>query len=96
VGAVLINNLVNLDAATVFVSETNGTYEFSDNLHLQNICPGVGAGTDGTDMGIYGTASPFKDGALPHVPHISRMDAATGTDASGNLPVSVRVAAQPN
>jgi hypothetical protein len=33
---------------------------------------------------------------VPHVPHIRKVDIARSTDASGNLPATVRVAAQPN
>lgn len=95
-GYVESGNILAVPIGTIFISEADTDFQFSDNLHLQSICPGVGAGTDGTDMGIYGTASPFKDGALPHVPHYERTEVATGTDASGNLLMQVRVAAQAN
>lgn len=89
-------NILNVPIGSIFVSEGDTDFQFSDNLHLQGSCPGVGAGTDGTDMGVYGTISPFKEGAVPHVPHYRRAETATGTDANGNLRVQVRVAAQAN
>jgi hypothetical protein len=95
-GGVAIDNILNQAAATIFVYELDGQYQFTDDLHLAGGSPGTGAGGDGNDIGLYGSDSPYKPGGVPHVPHISRMDAVTGTDASGNLPVSVRVAAQPN
>ncbi|HMU14088.1 MAG: hypothetical protein JST41_11750 [Bacteroidetes bacterium] len=89
-------NILGVPEGTIFMGESDTDYQFSDNLHLQSTCPGVGAGTDGTDMGIYGTDSPYKDGAMPHTPYFRKVNIAPGTDANGSLPVSVRVAAQPN
>jgi hypothetical protein len=65
-------------------------------MHLAAESPGSGAGSDGTDIGLYGSDSPYKPGAVPHVPHYRRVDIARGTDADGGLPATVRVAAQPN
>ncbi|HEY0975855.1 MAG TPA: hypothetical protein VGE21_00175 [Flavobacteriales bacterium] len=95
-GHIASGNILNVPVGSIFVNEGDTDYQFSDDLHLQSTSAGVGAGTDGTDMGIYGTSSPYKDGAAPHVPHFQRVDVATGTDANGNLPLSVRAAAQAN
>jgi hypothetical protein len=95
-GVVLINNLVNVDAATVFVSETNGFYEISDDLHMAPGSPGIGFATDGNDIGIHGTASPYKPGAIPFNPHFRQATIAGGTNTNGELPVNIRIAAQPN
>jgi hypothetical protein len=89
-------NIVGQDVSTIFVSESDTDYQFSDDLHLQGNSPGIGAGTDGTDIGIFGTSSPYKLGAMPHVPYYRQVDIAPGTNANGNLPVRVRVAAQAN
>lgn len=89
-------NILGVPVGTIFVSEGDTDYQFSDDLHLQSNCPGVGAGTDGADMGIYGTSSPYKTGAIPHVPHFRRADIATGTNSGGDLPVRISVAAQAN
>lgn len=90
------NNILGVPVGSIFQLEDDNTYQYSDDLHLQATCPGVGAGTDGTDMGIYGTDSPYKEGAAPHTPHFQRVSFAGGTNAAGNLPVQVRVAAQAN
>ncbi len=90
------NNIMNVAIGTFFQNEGDDSFQFTDNLRLQAGSSGVGAGTDGTDIGIYGTDSPYKDGAMPHTPHFRRVDVAPGTDASGNLPVQVKVAAQAN
>ncbi|MEO8591302.1 MAG: hypothetical protein ABI432_18125 [Flavobacteriales bacterium] len=89
-------NILSVPVESIFMSEGDTDYQFSDDLHLQSTCPGVGAGTDGTDIGIYGTDSPYKEGAIPHTPHFRRVEIAPGTNAAGNLPVNVHVAAQTN
>jgi hypothetical protein len=50
--------------------------------------------TDGTDVGIYGTASPYKPGGVPYNPHFRSATIAPATDPDGDLPVNIRVAAQ--
>lgn len=89
-------NILGVPVETIFMGEGDTDYQFSDDLHLQSTCPGVGAGTDGTDMGIYGTDSPFKEGGIPHTPYFRKVAIDPGTDADGNLRVNVRVAAQGN
>jgi hypothetical protein len=96
IGGVEFNNIFNQAAEAIFVNELDGKYQFTDDVHLAGGSPGTGAGSDGNDIGIYGSDSPYKPGGVPHVPHYRRIDIATGTNASGNLPAIVRVAAQPN
>ncbi len=76
------------DPASIFVDETDGMYYFTDDVHL--------AGGDSNGIGLYGMSPPYKPGAVPHVPHIRRVEIARGTDANGNLPATVHVAVQPN
>lgn len=66
------------------------------NFHLVSSCPGKNAGSDGTDVGIYGTANPFKEGGVPFNPHIQSAIITNATDGSGNLKVNIKVAAQKN
>lgn len=93
-GVVLVNNMTSVDPATVFVSESNGYYEVTDDLHMAPGSPGLGFGTDGADLGIYGTASPYKPGAVPFNPHYRQAEIAPSTNNNGELPVNIRVAAQ--
>jgi hypothetical protein len=87
-------NITGADATTFFVSESDDLYQYTDDLHLQPGCVGVGLGTDGTDVGIYGTASPYKPGGVPFNPHFLQATIGTATNAAGELPVNIRVAAQ--
>ncbi|MBK9074050.1 MAG: hypothetical protein IPL77_03565 [Flavobacteriales bacterium] len=79
---------------SLFVNETSGGYEFSDDLHLLPVSPGIGMATDGTDVGVYGTSSPYKPGAVPNNPHFQTGVIAPAADGNGDLPVDIRTEAQ--
>ncbi|MEX1132074.1 MAG: hypothetical protein WEC15_02515 [Flavobacteriales bacterium] len=89
------NNIFGQAAGSIFVNETDGNYSFDDDLHLAPSSPGVGAGNDGRDIGIYGGGSPYKEGASPYNPHYRAADIGGATNSSGELPVNIRMAAQP-
>lgn len=44
-------------------------YSEDNDYHLVDDCLGKNYGTDGTDLGIYGTATPFKESQTPIIPH---------------------------
>ena len=80
------------DLSDIFFSYSgNGNFSYLDNFHLKSECPGVGAGTDGTDLGIYGSSSPTSEGWIPSNPHIYFKQINTQTNSSGTLPVQIKV-----
>lgn len=90
------NNITNAVLADIFVNYDGGGYEYTDDLHLAPGSTGIGAGNDGNDIGIYGSNSPYKPGAVPYNPHFVEADIAPATDGNGNLPVNIKVSAQSN
>jgi hypothetical protein len=90
------NNIYGQMANTVFENETDGNYDFDDDLHLAPTSPGIAAGNDGTDIGIYGTGTPYKPGAVPYNPHYRNATIDAATNGDGDLPVNIRMATQPN
>ena len=88
--------IYNQAPTDIFVSETDNLYQFTDDLHLLPGSPGINAGNDGTDIGIYGTSWPYKPGNVPYNPHYRQASIATATDVNGDLPVTIKVATQPN
>lgn len=78
-------------ATTIFVNQTGYSYSEQHNYHLANTSPGISAGSDGTDVGIYGTSNPTAEGWVPTNPHIYYKQVATQTNASGQLPVNIKV-----
>ena len=85
------NNLYSgLPIDSIFVNTT------SLDLHLRSGSPYHNAGTDGTDIGIYGGAFPWKEGSVPSNPHFQTVKIAPKTDANGSLNVNIKVKAQDN
>ncbi|MBK8339282.1 MAG: right-handed parallel beta-helix repeat-containing protein [Flavobacteriales bacterium] len=95
-GEVITNCTLNVPPASIFIDQTDLDYQFTDDMHLTVGSGGIGGADDGTDIGIYGSSSPYKPGAVPLNPHFSAASIAPATDANGDLPVNIRVAAQPN
>jgi hypothetical protein len=83
-------------ANAIFVYELDGNYDFDDDLHLAPTSPGIAAGNDGTDIGIYGTGTPYKPGAVPYNPHYRDATIDAATNSFGSLPVNIRMAVQPH
>lgn len=88
------NNIDKQAVETIFVSHPGGAFSYDSDFHLKETSPGKNAGTDGTDIGIYGTMSPYKEGAVPFNPHITINNISTRTDSEGKLDVKVTVEAQ--
>jgi len=88
------NNLVSQPANSIFINQSGTSFSYSQDYHLQSTCPGKNAGTDGTDIGIYGGVFPWKEGSVPANPHFQSIKIGPKTDNSGNLNVKIKVAAQ--
>lgn len=94
-----INNytLGSIPMNELFVSFSPSiAWSFNSDLHLRPNSPFYNAGTDGTDIGIYGGAYPWKEGSIPFNPHFQSIQISPKTDNNGNLNVKVKVAAQDN
>lgn len=89
-----IYNIVNQPLASIFINYAGNGFNYDDSYHLQPSCPGINAGSDGTDIGIYGGMFPWKEGSLPPNPHIQYKQIQQSTDQNGNLNVNIKVAAQ--
>lgn len=89
-------NVLGVPVAEIFINEANQNYDWTDDIHLQPTSVGVNMAADGTDVGTYGTSSPYKPGAVPYNPHFRSAAIATSTNPNGDLPVNIRVAAQAN
>ncbi len=90
------NNIVNQTQASIFVNQTGNLFSYTQNYHLNPSSPGVNAGIDGKDIGIYGGLFPWKEGSLPNNPHIQFKNISGSTDQNGNLQINIKVKAQDN
>ncbi|MFZ4707455.1 MAG: hypothetical protein ACOYMF_15745 [Bacteroidales bacterium] len=85
-----INNIIG-PLTDLFVNQSGYVYDYTQDYHIVATSPAHDAGTDGTDLGVYGTGSPWKEGSLPGNPHIQ---SKTFSKVNGNLNVEMKVAAQ--
>lgn len=89
------NNIVNQTQSSIFVNQSSYLFNYGHDYHLKStFLVGVNAGTDGTNIGIYGTSFPYKEGAVPANPHIQYKTISSGTDNNGNLNINIKVAGQ--
>jgi hypothetical protein len=87
-------NIINVNADSIFVNQTGTLFSYQANYHLKASCAGKNAGTDGTDLGIFGTTEPYKEGAVPVNPHIISKSVNSSTTPNGKLNVNIKVSAQ--
>lgn len=89
------NNIFNQNPSNIFVNLIpNAQWTSAQNFHLKPGSAGIGKGKDGTDIGVYGTSLPFKEGGIPLNPHIRSAVIAGTTNSAGKLSISINVAAQ--
>ncbi len=84
------NNITG-PVSTLFVNQSGTVFDYKQDYHIKTDSPAHNAGTDGTDLGIYGTGNPWKEGSLPSNPHIQSKSIST---INGNLNVKIKVVAQ--
>ena len=80
-------NLLNTQLSPYY---SNGS--ILGDYHL--IAPMLYLGTDGTQVGMYGGANPFKEYARPSNPHIVSKTIPFITNQNGILPVNIKAKAQ--
>jgi hypothetical protein len=93
------HNISGQTTSNTFMSFTGGwsnvtPFSYANDFHLKPTSPGKNAGNDGNDIGIYGTFYPYKESAVPANPHIGFKNISPSTNASGTLPVDIKVSAQ--
>ena len=66
------------------------TFDFQNDYHLKDDAVGKGAGSDGTDVGIYG-GNGFNEMGTPPYPYVIFKKVPNETDAQGNLKIKVKV-----
>ena len=59
------NNIDNADPQFISIPASNPLWDYANNYMLMATSPGHNAGTDGTDIGIYGTNFPFRMEGYP-------------------------------
>ncbi|MFH1049941.1 MAG: hypothetical protein V1779_03305 [bacterium] len=93
-------NTFNHDTSKVYTgiyldtwSSLYNSSSLGNKLHLKPEAKAIKGG-DGTEVGIYGSSEPFKDGAAPPIPLINSAKVSTRSNAKGKLDVEIKVKAQ--
>ncbi len=86
------NNWYSTSPSTLMVNCPSYALNYTYDYHLQT--PSSFLGSDGTEIGIYGTTSPYKEGGVPKNPHIQSVSIADTTNQSGLLQIDIKVGAQ--
>ncbi|KPA11785.1 cell surface glycoprotein [Candidatus Magnetomorum sp. HK-1] len=74
-------NMINVDMNTVY---SGSMYQLKENS------PSIGAGTNGSDIGIYGGSTPFVLGGYPSIPRIVNIEADHLGTKSHGLDVKIK------
>lgn len=79
------NNQQNVDMNTVFV----GSGSVDGRLKLKSGSPAIGAGTNGTDIGMFGGDNPYVLSGIPPIPTIYKF--LGSSFGSQSLPVQIKI-----
>ncbi|MFN5417402.1 MAG: hypothetical protein ACK5B9_10125 [Flavobacteriia bacterium] len=93
-GALIVSNNHQMNASDIFMNQAGNLFSYTSNYHLQTGVNGVLMGLDNTEVGVYGTLNPYKDGALPLNPHIQFKQIGSTTTPNGMINVDIKVNAQ--
>jgi hypothetical protein len=78
------------DTDPKFEKYNGGPFSYGNNYRLKTTSPGRNAGTDGTDIGVYGSGVQFSMTGEPGIPVVRTfMILNTTTTSGGNLNISV-------
>lgn len=89
-----LSNWFNVTPSSFFVNCPSPSLDMTYDYHLQT--PTSYIGTDGFQVGVYGTNENFKDGAVPKNPHVILKNISPQTTPAGDLNVNITVGAQQN
>lgn len=93
-GSTGTGNIIQKPLAEIFANHSGNMFKYESDFQLADTSEGIGAGTDGNDIGIYGTNIPYKEGAIPFNPRIVSGQVSTETDADGNIQIDIIVNSQ--
>jgi len=88
------NSLFNQSLVNHFVKYSVGdNFKFDADYRIKEGSAAKEYGTDGTDLGIFGTSEPFKEFAIPYNPYIEQAIISSKSEAGG-IKVKIKVNAQ--
>ncbi len=86
------DNYTGVPVESIFINQTGNVFDYTHDYHLPT--PETYAGTDSTQVGLYGGFFPYKEGAVPSNPHIYLKNISSQTNSQGQSQLQVGVEAQ--
>jgi hypothetical protein len=90
------SNILYQDWNQIFVNVPSGSFNIGWDFHLLPSCLGIAAGIDGTDLGIYGGSTPWKENSIPALPNVYVKSVDSRNNPNGQIDVMYKVKAQSN
>ncbi len=78
----------------MFENQEGGAFLYEHDYHLTQDAIDAITGTDGTQVGIYGTNDPSKEYGIPPTPSIEYINVSPSTQPDGKLKIEATVKAQ--
>lgn len=85
-----IGNILNQAGDSIFTNAPLYGFHWNQSYSLKTSSPGHLAGTDSTDVGVFGSSLPMKTGVIPFNPHISLKFVSPQMSNTGNLGIQVK------
>jgi len=93
-GVVQNEGNVKIARENMFVNQEGGAFSYEHDYNLTQEAINAITGTDGTQVGIYGTNEPYKEYAIPPNPNIEFIKVSPSTQPDGKLRIEATVKAQ--
>ena len=90
------SNIIYDDWVNIFENAPNNSFSQGNDYHLKAGCLGIGAGSGGIDVGIYGGANPWKEYSIPATPNVYFKSVTNQNNSEGNIDATYKVKAQSN
>lgn len=85
-------NFENQDPMFVNFPSGGADFDYTYDFNLQGGSPFVNAGTDGTDIGVYGgTSGRYDHNGIPNIPQVREFNATSGLNVAPGGTISINV-----
>lgn len=85
-------NYENQDPMFVNFPSSGADFDYTYNFNLQGGSPFVNAGTDGTDIGVYGgTSGRYDHNGIPNIPQVREFNAISSLNVAPGGTISINV-----
>lgn len=82
----------NVDLNSFFINQSGHSFSYSHDYNL--VDPSSFLGNNGTQVGVYGGAFPWKAGFIPRNPHFQFKSIPAQTDNNGQLQIEITIESQ--